>query len=105
MVWLVKPLLALALFYLRGLKQPGMDWADRGRIIFKRFLISLLGAVLAVVIFAAWQSLPPHYFTRLQLESDRVVLAFRWPEPETLLRPRATLKSRAECHIWYDGRR
>ena len=22
-----------------------------------------------------------------------------------LLRPRATLKSRAECHIWYDGRR
>jgi hypothetical protein len=79
-LWMVVPLMALA-----GLKAAELiraGWRTAVPAIAKRLLIGLLVAIPINGFLMLWQRRPPQDFIKLQLESDRVVLGFRWPKPE-----------------------
>jgi len=80
LLFVIIPFLALSGLKAKELKQSG--WRTTTRAVATRLLIGCLIATPITGFLMVWQRWPPQYFIKLRLESDRVILGYRWPEPE-----------------------
>jgi hypothetical protein len=73
---------------LRSKAGPGFlknGWRQALRLLIGRMLLGALLAAPLVGFLAVCQRLPPHYFIRMQVADDSLVLGFRWPKPDLVI--------------------
>jgi hypothetical protein len=71
-------------------RKPGSSFHKNGwpravRLLIGRMLLGVLLVTPLAGALAIFQRLPPHYFIRLQVADDSLVLGFRWPKPDLVI--------------------